>query len=156
MVEFHSFLFALNNLLVFGVAFPAIMIFLNQYFHLPAYQNIFMQFAGILFIFIGCLIFIYCTKLFKILGKGTPVPIEPPKQLVAEKLYKYSRNPIYTGYCFALFGYFLLFGNFLLLIYFLLGVIGIHLYVVYIEEPTLKKRFGKSYSDYLKKVPRWL
>ena len=31
-----------------------------------------------------------------------------------------------------------------------------HVYVVYFEEPVLKKRFGKEYTDYLRVVPRWL
>jgi len=30
----------------------------------------------------------------------------------------------------------------------------IYLQIVFLEEPQLKKRFGKPYIDYLKKVPR--
>jgi protein-S-isoprenylcysteine O-methyltransferase Ste14 len=34
--------------------------------------------------------------------------------------------------------------------------VGAHLAVVQIEEPELRKRFGASYEDYCRKVPRWL
>jgi protein-S-isoprenylcysteine O-methyltransferase Ste14 len=32
----------------------------------------------------------------------------------------------------------------------------LHLLVVYVEEPGLEKRFGKSYGDYKRPVNRWL
>jgi hypothetical protein len=31
-----------------------------------------------------------------------------------------------------------------------------HLAVVRVEEPALRRRFGASYSDYCRRVPRWL
>ena len=31
-----------------------------------------------------------------------------------------------------------------------------HLFVVFYEEPHLKKSFGASYEDYCKAVPRWI
>jgi len=30
-------------------------------------------------------------------GKGTPAPIDPPKELVVSGLYNYVRNPMYVG-----------------------------------------------------------
>ncbi|VVA44202.1 conserved hypothetical protein [Candidatus Roizmanbacteria bacterium] len=109
-----------------------------------------------IFLFIGAGLFLYCSRLFLIFGKGTPVPVEPPKKLVVSGLYKYTRNPIYIGYFMILQGEFLFFGEFLLLIYFFLAIIGINIYVIFHEEPILKKRFGKSYQEYFKKIPRWL
>jgi protein-S-isoprenylcysteine O-methyltransferase Ste14 len=31
-----------------------------------------------------------------------------------------------------------------------------HAVVVYVEEPGLEKRFGESYRQYMRNVPRWL
>jgi protein-S-isoprenylcysteine O-methyltransferase Ste14 len=31
-----------------------------------------------------------------------------------------------------------------------------YLYVIYQEEPSLKKTFGESYEKYLRSVPRWI
>ena len=33
---------------------------------------------------------------------------------------------------------------------------GFHLYVVFVEEPKLKERFGRIYEEYTKSVPRWI
>jgi protein-S-isoprenylcysteine O-methyltransferase Ste14 len=33
---------------------------------------------------------------------------------------------------------------------------GVHFFIVLYEEPTLKRRFGAAYEDYLKRVPRWI
>jgi protein-S-isoprenylcysteine O-methyltransferase Ste14 len=34
--------------------------------------------------------------------------------------------------------------------------LGFHLFVVLYEERTLKRRFGASYEEYCKTVPRWI
>ena len=31
-----------------------------------------------------------------------------------------------------------------------------HLFVIFYEEPTLKRKFGAAYEDYLRRVPRWI
>jgi protein-S-isoprenylcysteine O-methyltransferase Ste14 len=31
-----------------------------------------------------------------------------------------------------------------------------HLAILHVEEPELRKRFGQSYADYCRSVPRWL
>ena len=31
-----------------------------------------------------------------------------------------------------------------------------HLFVVFYEEPTLRRQFGKSYEEYFETVPRWI
>ena len=104
----------------------------------------------------GASFVLHSTFLFFSLGKGTPVPVEPPKKLVIKGLYKYTRNPIYIAYFLIFLGEFLLFGHILLFLYLLLAVIFFHTLVIYHEEPILKKRFGKSYHKYMEKVPRWI
>jgi len=90
------------------------------------------------------------------IGGGTPAPIEPPKELVIKGIYRFTRNPIYIGYFLILLGEFFIFGYLLLLFYFIAMLVFMQIYVVYIEEPKLKKRFGEAYKDYMKNVPRWL
>lgn len=31
-----------------------------------------------------------------------------------------------------------------------------HLFVIFYEEPTLRRQFGASYEAYLRSVPRWI
>jgi protein-S-isoprenylcysteine O-methyltransferase Ste14 len=34
--------------------------------------------------------------------------------------------------------------------------VAAHVMVVYVEEPELRSRFGESYEEYCRDVPRWL
>lgn len=89
-------------------------------------------------------------------GRGTPAPIEPPKELVAVGFYRYVRNPMYVGVVAANFGHFLWFEYWSLLIYTIVVFVIFNTFVAYYEEPTLKRKFGVTYEEYLKKVPRWI
>ena len=104
----------------------------------------------------GSLIVLWCFWAFTFRGGGTPVPMDPPKELVATGLYRYVRNPIYVGVLLIFLGHFLWFGYWKLLLYAVLSFIGVHAFVVLYEEPALKRRFGAAYEEYLKRVPRWI
>jgi len=105
---------------------------------------------------IGSLMILRCFWDFTFKGRGTPVPSHPPKELVITGFYRYVRNPIYVGVLLIFLGHFLWFGYWALLIYMVSALIGVHFFVVLYEEPTLKRKFGAIYEDYLKRVPRWL
>lgn len=105
---------------------------------------------------IGFITLVWCFWDFAQKGKGTPAPIEPPKELVISGLYQYIRNPMYIGVFIILLGHFLWFGYWNLLIYAGVFLIPVHLFVTLYEEPHLKKTFGVSYEEYLKKTPRWI
>jgi protein-S-isoprenylcysteine O-methyltransferase Ste14 len=89
-------------------------------------------------------------------GRGTPAPIDPPKELVAAGFYRYVRNPMYVGVLAMILGHFLWFGYWNLLVYAVLVFLAFHTFVTYYEEPTLRNKFGASYEEYCKRVPRWL
>ena len=112
--------------------------------------------SGSLSLFGGVLIGSWCTFEFMIRGSGTPNPLDPPKLLVHRGLYRYVRNPMYVSVAFILLGETLFFRSVALAIYSAALLIGIHLLVVLYEEPVLGRRFGESYSEYRKRVPRWV
>jgi hypothetical protein len=89
-------------------------------------------------------------------GKGTPAPIDPPKELVMRGLYRYVRNPMYVGILTLLIGETLFFASRQLFIY--AGVIFLffNLFVIFYEEPALRQKFGESYRRYCETVPRWI
>jgi protein-S-isoprenylcysteine O-methyltransferase Ste14 len=89
-------------------------------------------------------------------GRGTPAPIDPPKELVAVGFYRYVRNPMYVGLLAIILGHFLWFGYWNLLLYAAIVFIGFNLFVAFYEEPTLKRKFGTAYEEYVKRVPRWM
>ena len=88
-------------------------------------------------------------------GRGTPAPIDPPKELVAVGFYRYTRNPMYVGILLMLTGYFFWYGFWSLLIYAVFIFLAFNTFVAYYEEPTLRRNFGTAYEDYCNRVPRW-
>ena len=89
-------------------------------------------------------------------GGGTPAPVDPPKELVATGFYRYVRNPMYVAVFTIIVGHFLWFGYWYLLIYAIIVFIAFNTFVTYYEEPTLKRKFGATYEEYLQRVPRWI
>lgn len=112
--------------------------------------------TGMILIIMGVIIFFYCSYLFYKKGRGTPAPFEPTRYLVRNRIYKYSRNPIYIGYMCIIIGEIFLGGAILLIFYAILIFSLINWYVIFVEEPRLEKKFGKSYKEYKNRVPRWI
>src|SRR5579863_5218748 len=93
---------------------------------------------------------------FALEGLGTPAPIAPPEKLVVTGLYRYVRNPIYIAVVAVILGQAFLFGDWDLLWYGALLWLFFHVWVVMIEEPTLKQTFGTEYESFRSNVPRWI
>ncbi len=112
--------------------------------------------AGSLWVVAGIVIGSWCTFEFMVRGSGTPNPLDPPKFLVHRGFYRYVRNPMYVSVAFILVGETLFFRSVALAVYSAVLLIGIHLLVVLYEEPILRRRFGESYEEYCRRVPRWI
>ncbi len=111
---------------------------------------------GILPMALGASFYLLCAWDFAWTGKGTPAPIDPPQFLVSNGLYLRVRNPMYIGVGLVLLGESLFFESSALLVYALVLGSTFHLFVVFYEEPHLKRKFGARYEAYLKTVPRWI
>ena len=155
-MKLKAFLFGLIVATFVILVFPILLVKVNNFLGLSIIRNTPFLFIGILLAILGIGLFFYCTFIFSKVGKGTPVPIEPPKKFVYSGIYSYVRNPIYVGYVLIFFSYFFIFGHSGLLLYPFIGIIVLHFYIILIEEKALRRRFGKAYEDYLKKVPRWI
>ena len=121
----------------------------------PYIQTGFLIYLALPLWVIGGAMVLWCFWDFFSKGHGTPAPFDPPKELVEAGLYRYVRNPMYVGVLAMLLAHFLWFGFWLLLAYAVICFFAFHAVVTLYEEPTLKKKFGKAYKDYLKRVPRW-
>ena len=66
---------------------------------------------------IGIVILLWCFWDFLVKGRGTPAPIDPPKELVITGLYRYMRNPMYIGVLTIIIGHLLWFKTIWMLIY---------------------------------------
>src|SRR5215470_2114162 len=65
----------------------------------------------------GGLILFRCIWDFAVIGRGTLAPVDPPKVLVVQGLYRYVRNPMYVGVLLVLLGEAALFESATLLAY---------------------------------------
>jgi protein-S-isoprenylcysteine O-methyltransferase Ste14 len=104
----------------------------------------------------GVILYLWCAGAFTFIGHGTPAPIDAPVFLVRSGPYRWVRNPMYLGVLSVFFGEAILFHSLLLAGCGLLIAVVVHLFVVFYEEPSLRRRFGESYEVYLRTVPRWL
>ncbi len=111
---------------------------------------------GFLPLLLGVGLYLWCAAAFTFFGKGTPAPIDAPIFLVKAGPYRWVRNPMYLAVLSMVIGQAILFRSFLLVGYALLVWGVVHLFVVFVEEPSLRHQFGESYDSYLRTVPRWL
>lgn len=137
-------------------ALPGVFVWLNESLGLPRWDGILLDSIGAALLAGGVGICMYCAWLFRTVGRGTPVPSEPPRQLVQTGLFRFSRNPIYLGYVMIGLGAFFVAGHLALLFYPLSIFLLAELYLITIEEPQLVARFGADYEEYRRRVPRWL
>ncbi len=90
-------------------------------------------------------------------SKGTPAPINPPKKLITNGPYAYSRNPMVGGIFLIMFSIGVYYGSLLAVFVFIPIYMLIHIRSLSaVEEPELEKRFGQDYTKYKENTPRFL
>ena len=113
------------------------------------------QIAGMIVATAGALLALWCVVTFVAIGKGTPAPFDPPRRLVVRGPYRFVRNPMYLGGALALAGAALFYQSLLLLACGSIFALAFGLFVLFYEEPTLRRTFGTDYKAYCHQVPRW-
>ena len=104
----------------------------------------------------GAALALWCVLTFAFVGRGTPLPFDPPRRLVVRGPYRFVRNPMAIGVALALTGAALFYQSVGLMIFTGLFALVIHFFVVLYEEPTLRSMFGDEYEAYSRRVRRWL
>jgi protein-S-isoprenylcysteine O-methyltransferase Ste14 len=111
---------------------------------------------GFLILLLGAGIYFRCAWEFAVRGLGTPSPIAPTKFLVTTALHRHMRNPMYIGVFGVLLGEIVTFRSVVLLEYAAFFCVAVQLFVIFYEEPTLRRQFGDSYEEYRRSIPRWI
>lgn len=112
--------------------------------------------SGLVLLILGAMICGWCVFRF-VRSRGTPVPFNPPEELIQAGLYGRMRNPMVTGVFLALFGVGLLLQSISIALIWTPGYILVHvLELKLVEEPELERRFGPAYADYRNRVPMFL
>lgn len=120
--------------------------------HLPAWTAP----AGVVLFACGAALGLTCLVLFVVRGNGTPAPFDAPRIFVALGPYSMARNPMYVGGWLLLFGFGLIQHSAAMVAFSVAWLALAHLFVIAYEERALASRFGSSYREYCRRVPRWI
>ena len=89
-------------------------------------------------------------------GKGAYVEFDPPTELVVVGPYRYCRNPVVATLLGTMLGEAIMVSSTGIFIMFCLFAFLANGQVIHIEEPLLRKRFGRLCEEYCARVPRWI
>jgi len=105
---------------------------------------------------LGAAIYLWCAWDFSVKGLGTPLPIDAPKNLVVNGLYRFVRNPMYVGVFLLIVSRAIFFRSLAIVLYLIFFMVCVNLFVRFYEEPHLRGAFGEQYVDYCGRVSRWI
>jgi protein-S-isoprenylcysteine O-methyltransferase Ste14 len=123
---------------------------------LSDYLGTILNTAGVVLFLFGAVMVFTGAYYLVLRGGGTPLPLDSTQRLVVAGPYAYIQHPMALGLLSLAFAEALWFHSPSLGVYALLLTVLINLYLTYIEEPGLEKRFGEDYRAYRNAVPRWL
>src|SRR3954469_9787141 len=115
-----------------------------------------LQILGALLLIAGVTLALACVFTFAFIGRGTPAPFDAPRKLVVAGPYRWVRNPMYIGAGLALLGAAIFFGSIGLVLYAVIFWSTAHLFVLFFEEPVLRRKFGADYDAYAATRRRWI
>ena len=147
----------LNALLFFAVFMVALPWVSHRLLPSPLFVPAFFRtwMAGACLV-VGVGVWIACLDAFSRHGRGTPLPMDAPRELVTRGPFSVIRNPIMAAEVLVIWAAALYLSSVGVLLYALAVTIGAHAAVRYVEEPELRKRFGANYEEYCRLVPRWV
>jgi len=114
------------------------------------------QAPGFVMFIVGVALLVACIWEFARSGKGTLSPADPPKELVVQGLYRYVRNPMYLAVSLILIGEHMMTHSFGLFVYWAIWFAITNVFVIFVEEPALRRQFGEPYREYTRTVGRWI
>jgi len=152
--------FSIVGIVIYGVVtfvlLPFLLVSINSQLNLPEYKSPFLKLIGSMCMVFGSILGLYSARVFAINGKGgSPLPLDPPKQLITTDIYRWIRNPMFVVSDLVWFGEFLFDGSILLFFYTLAWTTFNHIHLVIQDEKWLEKRYGDEYKRYKQKVPRY-
>lgn len=118
------------------------------------FQSQVIAWIGVLFCLAGLLLLFWSLVSF---GRSfrVGIDVDRPDQLVTTGIFALSRNPIYVAFASVLIGQFLIFPNWTPLIALVAGVWLLNRQILR-EETFMQQHYGAAYTDYCRRVRRYL
>jgi protein-S-isoprenylcysteine O-methyltransferase Ste14 len=140
--------------LCFLALFYIAAIFTDKWLNLPSISHLPWTLIPALILLVPGVILVLWTWIQFIRARGTPVPLNPPRELITSGLYAYSRNPMLLGIFLIFFGSGIWMGSLSLTVFYTpLVILVFYFQITKIEEKEMELKFGQSYLEYKKKVP---
>ena len=128
---------------------------MDQIYTLTVSQSVRLGIAGYLLIVIAfSIILIAAWSFYRF--KTHIEPWKPTSKVISSGIFRYSRNPIYTGFIIATAGIGLVLNSWWIILSVLPLAALLYLLVIRLEESYLLRKFGDEYANYQKRVRRWL
>ena len=142
---------------LYMAAFLLFMWLLKNSAPIFTWENGFFESVGVLLITIGLLFDVWSFMGF-VKSKTTINPLKPEKanNLVTDRLYRFTRNPMYLGMALILTGWAFYLGGFSSLLLLPGFVFLLTKYQIKPEERILESIFGEEYVRYKTEVRRWI
>ena len=150
-IALRALIFASGFVLLWGWLALSVRAF-DRGMALPSWTAV----PGIILMVVGGILALTCVGEFVLRGRGIPAPFDSPRAFVAIGPYRYLRNPMYVGGFTMLVGFSLYEHSISMLLFSLAWLLAVHLFVVLYEEPTLREKFGATYTGYCNAVARWI
>ena len=130
--------------------------FENEFFitHIfPFWDNIIISYLGFILFITGSLLILIARAQLGRFGTAE-LSIEENHQLFTEGVYKYIRNPMYSGGLIATIGFCLVFRCIIILIIMFIYTFLVYRMRINEEERILLEKFGKEFEEYKKKTKK--
>jgi protein-S-isoprenylcysteine O-methyltransferase Ste14 len=134
---------------VFANTFALPAVGTHEFFHSDV-----IAWIGVCFCTAGLLLLLWSLVSFR-QSFRIGIDIDRPDRLITSGAFSVSRNPIYVAFLSVLIGQFLVFSNWILLVYLGAAIWLIHRQVLR-EEEYLKSHYGQEYTEYCRRVRRYL
>ncbi len=158
MSNYNKYMEKKRNRIMPPTFFMALLLLsIGFHFILPIFKFTFSpyNYIGIALVIFGIVINLWTDSLFK--KKQTTVkPHKIPNFFITNGPFKISRHPMYLGMASILLGTAIFLGSILTFIFPIVFIIITESIFIPMEEKYLKNKFGEEYTDYKKRVRRWI
>lgn len=122
---------------------------------LPGFASLPLRILGIALVLAGLAIGVTAVVGFRRAGTAIP-PTQPTTAIVADGIYRFTRNPMYLGFTIILAALALAVNSLWFLIATPVAIYAVTKLAIELEERYLEAKFGQGYLAYKRRVRRWL